>query len=203
VAAVTRIWLIRHGEPVAEALGRCYGSLDFGFSETGRVQIQHVADYLRTEPISAVYTSPRSRAREGAKILTAAVSAPVLEVADDLREMDFGDFEGLTYDEIAARNPELFRLWMENPTEVLFPNGESYPEMRKRVLRAFDAIERKHAGQTVAFVTHGGVNRILLANVLQMPDDCIFRLAQEYAAINLIEFMRGSPVVRLLNFVPH
>ena len=198
-----RLWLIRHGEPVAEARARCYGSLDFGLSEAGRGQIERVADYVRSEPISAVYTSPRSRAREGATILAATVSSPVLEVAEDLREMDFGDFEGLTYDEIAARKPDLYRLWMENPTEVVFPNGESYPEMRKRVLRAFDAIERKHAGQTVAFVTHGGVNRILLANVLQMPDDCIFRLAQEYAAINLIEFMRGSPVVRLLNFVPH
>jgi broad specificity phosphatase PhoE len=92
---------------------------------------------------------------------------------------------------------------MENPTEVLFPNGESFPEMRDRVLRAFDAIERKHVGQTVALVTHGGVNRILLANNLQIPDNCIFRLAQDYAAINLIEFMQGSPVVRLLNFVAH
>jgi len=195
-----RIWLIRHGEPVAEARGRCYGSLDFGLSETGREQMERVVEYLRSEPISAVYTSPRSRAREGATILAAAVSAAVLEVAEDLREMDFGDFEGLTYDEIAARNPELYRRWMENPTEVVFPNGESFPEMRDRVLMAFDAIERKHAGQTVALVTHGGVNRILLANTLQIPDNCIFRLAQEYAAINLIEFMQGSPVVRLLNF---
>jgi alpha-ribazole phosphatase len=197
-----RTWLIRHGEPVAEAHGRCYGSLDFGLSETGRRQMERVADYVRSEPISAIYTSPRSRAREGATILAAALSVPVLEVAENLREMDFGDFEGFTYDEIAARNPELFRLWMENPTEVAFPNGESFPEMRDRVLKAFDAIGRKHDGQTVALVTHGGVNRILLANTLQMPDHCIFRLAQDYAAINLIEFMRGLPVVRLLNFVP-
>ena len=196
-----RVWLIRHGEPVAEARGRCYGSLDFGLSETGRGQMKRVADYVRSEPISAVYASPRSRALEGAKILAAAVSAAILEVADDLREMDFGEFEGLTYDEISARNPELYRLWMENPTEVLFPNGESFPEMRDRVLRAFDAIERKHDGQAVALVTHGGVNRILLADALQIPDNCIFRLAQEYAAINLIEFIQGLPVVRLLNFV--
>jgi len=198
---VTRIWLIRHGEPVAEALGRCYGSLDFALSETGRGQMERVAEYVRSEPISAVYTSPRLRAREGAKILAAAVSSPVLEVAEDLREMDFGDFEGLTFDEIAARSPEFYRRWMENPTEVLFPNGETFPAMRHRVLRAFDAIERKHEDQTVALVTHGGVNRILLANTLQIPDNCIFRLAQEYAAINLIQFMEGLPVVRMLNLV--
>jgi broad specificity phosphatase PhoE len=50
-----RIWLIRHGEPVAEARGRCYGSLDFGLSETGLGQMERVADYVRSEPISAVY----------------------------------------------------------------------------------------------------------------------------------------------------
>jgi alpha-ribazole phosphatase/probable phosphoglycerate mutase len=198
-----RIWLIRHGEPVAEARGRCYGSLDFGLSEEGRRQIERVADYVRSEPISAVYTSPRSRAWEGAKILAAAVSVPVLEVVEDLREMHFGDFEGLTYDEIAAQNPEFYRLWMKNPTEAVFPNGESFREMCNRVLRAFQAIEHKHDGQTVALVTHGGVNRILLADTLQIPDNCVFRLAQEHAAINLIEFMQGLPVVRLLNFVAH
>jgi alpha-ribazole phosphatase/probable phosphoglycerate mutase len=172
-----------------------------GLSETGRKQMEQVAEYLKSEPISAVYTSPRSRAREGAKILASTVSKGILAVAEDLREIDFGDFEGLTYDEIAGRNPELYRIWMENPTEVLFPNGESFPEMRDRVLKAFDAIRRKHDGQTVVLVAHGGVNRTLLAHVLQMPDNCIFRLAQDYAAMNLMEFMQGFPVVRLLNFV--
>lgn len=69
---MTRIWLIRHGEPVEQAKHRCYGSLDVGLSETGRVQMAHVSDYLKVEPISAIYTSPRSRAKEGAQILAAA-----------------------------------------------------------------------------------------------------------------------------------
>jgi alpha-ribazole phosphatase len=200
---MTRVWLIRHGEPVEEARNRCYGSLDLCLSEAGRKQMQDIADYLKSEPISAVYTSPRSRALEGARILASTVSGGIPTVAQDLREIDFGDFEGLTYDEIAGRNPELYHLWMENPTEVLFPNGEGFREMRDRVLNAFDAIQRKHDGQTIALVTHGGVNRILLAHALQMPGNCIFRLAQDYAAMNLIEFMQEFPVVRLLNFLLH
>jgi alpha-ribazole phosphatase/probable phosphoglycerate mutase len=197
---MTRVWLIRHGEPTEKAMGRCYGVLDVALSDKGRDQMNHVAAYLKSEPINCVYTSPRSRAQEGARILGRAVSHPV-EVIEDLREINFGDFEGLPYDEIAGRDPELYRIWMEKPTEVLFPNGESFPEMRDRVLNAFDAIRRKHDGQTVVLVTHGGVNRILLAHVLQMPDNCIFRLAQDYAAMNLMEFMQGFPVLRLLNFV--
>jgi len=200
---MTHVWLIRHGDPAVEARNRCYGSLDVGLSEEGHKQLERVADYLQSEPISAVYTSPRSRALEGARILASTFSGGILTVAEDLREIDFGDFEGLTYEEIAGRNPELYHLWMENPTEVLFPNGESFREMRDRVLKAFDAIQRKHDGQTIAVVTHGGVNRILLAHALRMPINCIFRLAQDYSAINLIEFMQGFPVVRLLNFVVH
>src|SRR5579872_5877695 len=77
----------------------------------------------------------------------------------------------------------------EAPTEVRFPNGEAFSDMRVRVLRAVDAIRRAHEGQTVMVVSHGGVNRILIAHALQMPDHCLFRLAQGHAAINLLSFM--------------
>jgi alpha-ribazole phosphatase len=193
---MTRVWLIRHGEPAEEARHRCYGSLDVGLSEKGREQMEQVAEYLRSEPIACIYSSPRSRALEGARILGAAVSHPV-EVIDDLREIGFGDFEGLAYDEIAASYPDLYRKWMEEPTEVVFPNGESFPEMRTRVLKSFEAIQHKHYGETIAIVGHGGVNRIVLASALQMPDECIFRLAQDYGAVNLLAFMPGFPVVQM------
>jgi alpha-ribazole phosphatase len=195
---MTRVWLIRHGEPAEEARQRCYGSLDVGLSEKGRSQMQEVARYLKSEPLTSIYSSPRSRALEGARILGAARSHPV-EVIDGFREIGFGDFEGLTYDEIAARYSGLYRKWMEEPTEVAFPNGESFDEMRRRVLNAFEAIRCKHEGETIAIVSHGGVNRIVLADALQMPDKCLFRLAQNYAAVNLLTFMDGFPVVQILN----
>ena len=195
---MTRFWLIRHGEPAEGSRHRCYGSLDVGLSETGRAQMAQVAEYFKGEPVAAIYTSPRSRALESARILC-AVAACSIEVVEDLREIAFGDFEGLAYDEIAARYPDLYRQWMETPTEIQFPGGESFSAMRVRVLRAFDAIQRKREGQTVAIVSHGGVNRILFAWALHMPDNCIFRLAQDYAAINLLELVDGLPSVQLLN----
>jgi alpha-ribazole phosphatase len=195
---MTRFWLIRHGEPAEETRHRCYGSLDLGLSETGRTQMAQVAECLKSESMAAVYTSPRSRALEGARLLGAVLSCSI-EIVQDLREIDFGDFEGLAYDEIAARYPDLYRQWMETPSEIQFPNGESFAAMRVRVLCAFDAIQRRREGQTVAIVSHGGVNRILLAWALQMPDNCIFRLAQDYAAINLLGLVDGLPSVQLLN----
>jgi broad specificity phosphatase PhoE len=187
---MTRLWLIRHGEPLA--------GLDAGLSEKGRAQMARVAEDLKAEPVAAIYTSPQPRALESARILAGVQSIP-FEVVADLHEIDFGDFEGLTYDEIAARYPDLYRQWMETPTEVRFPNGETFSEMRVRVLRAFDAIRRERAGQTAVIVSHGGVNRILIAWALEMPDHCLFRLAQNYGAVNLLVLMGEFPCLELVN----
>jgi broad specificity phosphatase PhoE len=191
---MTRFWLIRHGEPLA---GR-----DAGLSGKGLAQMARVAEELKAESIAAIYTSPLPRALESARIVAGGLLIPPalpLEVVADLREIDFGDFEGLAYDEIAARYPDLYRQWMETPTEVRFPNGETFSEMRVRVLRAFDAIRRERVGQTVVIVSHGGVNRILIAWALEMPGHCLFRLGQDYAAMNLLTFIGDSPCVQLLN----
>ena len=130
--AVTRFWLIRHGEPVDKAL-----------SEKGRGQMARVGDHLSNEPIAAIYTSTLNRAIESARILAGHRFLPV-HIVPDLREIDFGDFEGLTWDEMATRFPDAWRQWMEHPTEVRFPNGECFSEMRTRVLRAFETVHREH-----------------------------------------------------------
>jgi alpha-ribazole phosphatase len=196
---MTRFWLIRHGALVEEARHRCYGALDFALSESGRAQMAWAAEYLAREPLTAIYTSSLSRAIESARIIAASRSRPI-HIAPDLREMNFGDLEGLTYDEIATRHPEIYRQWVNTPTEALFPNGESFSEMRARVLRAFAAIQAETEGHTVAIVTHGGVIRILIAWALQMPDKCLFRLAQDHGAISLLTITDGFPVVQLLNY---
>jgi len=193
----TRIWLIRHGEP-AKVRGRCYGKLDVGLSATGRSQMERVAGRLKAERLAAIYTSPRRRAAESAGII-ASLQTCGLEEDASLREIDFGDFEGLTYDEIATRYPALYRQWMETPTLVQFPHGENFAAMRLRVLRTFETILRSREGQTVAIVTHGGVIRILIAWALEMPEHCLFRLGQDYAAINLLLSVDGVPAVQLLN----
>jgi alpha-ribazole phosphatase len=193
----TRVWLVRHGEP-ADVRGRCYGKLDVGLSVLGRAQMERTAECLKAEHFDAIYASPRVRTMESARVLTGFHKCGLQE-DERLREIDFGDFEGLTYDEIAARFPALYREWMESPTEVQFPNGESFAAMRTRVLASFESLSERHEGRTVAVVTHGGVIRILLAWALQMPDGGLFRLAQDYAAMNLLAMVDGVPIVQRMN----
>jgi alpha-ribazole phosphatase len=194
----TRFWLIRHGEPDAEVRHRCYGTLDPPLSHKGIIQITNAARFLASEPIKAVYTSPRRRTGESARIVASWHKCSVEEIAD-FREIDFGDFEGLTYDEIAIRYPAIYRQWMKAPTEVQFPNGECFSEMRDRVLRAFDRIRQDREGQTVAIIGHAGVIRVLIASALQMPDHCLFRLGQDYGATNLLAWIDDIPCLELLN----
>ncbi|HEX4606285.1 MAG TPA: histidine phosphatase family protein, partial [Candidatus Angelobacter sp.] len=95
--------------------------------------------------------------------------------------------------------PQEYKLWMERPTKVKFPGGESFAEMKTRVLSFQGVLLHTHPNKTVVLVSHGGTNRILLAEALGIQDEMIFRIDQAYAAINVIDYFGNHPVVRLLN----
>lgn len=197
----TRLVLVRHGEPTEESRGRCYGRLDVGLSARGLEQAKRTAAWLAEAPLAAIYASPRARAVESARPIAAARRLEV-EVREAFREIDFGALEGLTYDEAAARHPEFYQAWMTRPTTVTFPGGESYTLLRRRVLDEATALRARHAGCAFAIVAHGGVVRALLADALGLPDEHIFRLAQDFAAVSVIDHLPGSAVVRLSNGRP-
>ena len=194
----TTLWLVRHGEPAAEKPDICSAAPETGLSETGVSQMTSVARFLKTAPIAAIYSSPLKRAWESARILAGIRGCP-LEVVSDLRELDFGDFSGLTFDEISKRAPEFYRRWMSRPTNVKFPNGEDFRDLRARVLKAIDAIRHERAGQATVIVSHAGVNRILIAHALGMRASRLFRLGQGHAAVNLLQFSENIPSVQMVN----
>jgi alpha-ribazole phosphatase len=193
---VSRLILIRHCEPEESARGRIYGTLDVGLSAQGRVQAEELVDRLDGVDVDAMWTSPRRRARETAEPLAAVRGIRPLE-DDDLRELDFGELEGRTFDEIAVAEPELYGAWMETPTTVRFPGGECYADLKARSLRALDRAAA--ADDSVVVVTHGGVVRAALAEWLQIADDCVFRLDQRYGGITVVDLINGLPLVRLVN----
>lgn len=197
----TLLWLLRHPEPEASARGLCYGSLDVALSPKGIQQAHALAAALAKEPFAAIYTSPRQRCRQAARILAAGRACPLDTVAA-LRELDFGELEGRTYDEISTTYPDVYRQWMERPTETQFPGGESFHDMRARVVAATQELRSRHAGQSIALVTHGGVIRILLADALGIEAANIFRIAQRYGALNAIRYFEETAMVDLMNSLP-
>lgn len=131
----TVLWLIRHPEPDEAVRGICYGSLDVPLSRRGIERAQSIARLLSSHHLDAIYTSPSKRCVETARCIGAGRSCAV-EPADGLRELDFGDFEGRSYNDIAELHPDRYREWMESPTEVQFPGGENFSQMADRVIGA-------------------------------------------------------------------
>jgi alpha-ribazole phosphatase/probable phosphoglycerate mutase len=193
----TTVWLIRHSAP-AGAEGLCYGRHDVPLSEDGRLQAKKLAEQFASETMDAIYASPLRRAMDTAQIL-AERRGLAIETCDDLAEIDFGEFEGRSYQEIEALFPEAFQMWMREPTQVRFPQGENFQDLRRRSLRALDFILARHAGQKIVIVSHAGVIRVLLAQALGIPDAHVFRLDQDYGSLNRIDYFDHGPLVRLIN----
>jgi alpha-ribazole phosphatase len=195
-----RIVLIRHGEPDASLCGRCYGRLDGDLSPVGKLRLAQTRRWLARAPLVAVYSSPARRATQSASII--AGDRLSISIHDDLREIDFGQFEGMTYAEISVRFPRLYAEWMTAPTTVAFPGGERFPDMASRVRRAITSIRALHTTGSIGIVSHGGVNRIALADALGLPLERMFTIDQGYACMNVIDYFGDTPLARLINAVP-
>jgi alpha-ribazole phosphatase/probable phosphoglycerate mutase len=201
VSVSTRLVLCRHGEPEVAFRGRCYGRLDVGLSPRGLRQADALAARLAGLPLAAVYSSPARRALQTAHpVASTHELSPIAHAA--LHELDFGDLEGLPYEEIAARHPELYAAWMGEPTRVRFPDGESYSELRARVLAAVAELLERHRGAAFAAVSHGGPIRAVLASCLGIADEAVFRLDQHHGAISVVDWIGDAPLVRVVNADP-
>jgi alpha-ribazole phosphatase/probable phosphoglycerate mutase len=193
---MSRLILVRHCEPQHDARGLCYGTLDIGLSAAGHEHAARLAARLAEHSYDAVYASPRTRTVDTAVPIAAGRGLePVID--DDLREIDFGELEGRSYDEIAQTDPDFYRAWMETPTQVRFPGGEGFGDVKRRALPALERIRVRHDSAVV--VTHGGVVRAGVAAWLGMPDEAIFRLAQEYGGVTIVDWFGAAPLVRLMN----
>ena len=107
--------------------------------------------------------------------------------------------KSLTYDEIAATRPELYARWMAEPTSVRFPGGEGYVDLGRRAAAAVASLRATYPDRTVAVVTHGGVVRAVVAGLLAVPPEHIFRLGVDHASLTVVEWIAGEPVVQSLN----
>ncbi len=196
-----RLLLVRHGATDRSAKGLCYGKLDIALSQTGRQQAVQTAQLIKPFKPGFVYSSPRLRAVDTAAAVSYACQLDTL-IEQSLAELDFGDFEGLSYQEVEQRYPDLYKQWMKHPTKVRFPNGESYDQMSTRVIDSMSQLKMKHKGQTIVTVAHGGVNRIVLANVLMLEPEMVFRLDQSYGAVSCVDYYDETPVLRIMNWLP-
>jgi broad specificity phosphatase PhoE len=159
---MTELLLVRHGETDWNRDQRFQGHADPPLNDTGRAQARALANDLAAERIDAIYTSDLARARETAELIAERAGVPfVLE--PQLREVDVGEWQGLTHAEIDERFPEGRRNWHERGHG--WERGETYEQLAERVLEALERIVHRHPGERVVVVGHGGTIRAVRAHL--------------------------------------
>jgi broad specificity phosphatase PhoE len=199
--AATRLLLIRHGEVEATYQKKFGGWIDMNLSPNGRRQARTLADYLRHKTIDAIYASPMKRVQQ--------TLAPTLKldghrqiILDGLREINFGDWTGLGWQEVEERFKFPSHKWLDEIQSRGSPNGETGKAFRQRVEPCLRQILAKHPGQNVAIFCHGGVIRMLLAILIKLPLPKTNHFDIEYASITQVALHSHMAEVELLNFTP-
>jgi alpha-ribazole phosphatase/probable phosphoglycerate mutase len=195
VTGPTRIVLVRHALPADGGL--VLPVAEVGLGEAGHEQARLLASRVAAVQPTALYSSPRPRAVQTARPIADLIGIEP-EIVADLRELDFGELEGMSFAEIERRYPELVG-WTSAPSSAVFPRGESIPSVRERAAGATRAIALAHPGGTAVVVCHGVVIRVVLAEMLRMPLDAIFRLEIPYCGVSVIDWFGDRPLVRSIN----
>jgi broad specificity phosphatase PhoE len=202
---ITRLYLIRHGETLANREYRFVGTRDDLLSSHGQTQALQLAEALSELPIAAVYSSPLQRTYHTALPIARRHNLEVQKI-NDLRECNFGIWEGLSRTEIIERSPEELQLYLEweHNTSIAPPEGESFETLQQRVVTAVESLAKAHADQAIVLVSHVGPIKVLLGAALGAPLASAFRIFLDPATISVVDWRDANyATVRLVNSHAH
>ena len=198
---VTRLFLIRHGDTIDEETKKIYkGTIDIPLSAKGITRLKKVSRFLLSYPMDVLYTSTLSRCIESASLIAGSRDMPVYRQSA-LGEICFGEWEGLSFDEIGKEYPRLFAQWLKNPVDYTPPSGEPLLDAQERIMETFNGIVEKEKGRTITIVSHAGVLKIVLSTLLSLDLRYMSRLAQDYGCVDIIDMYEDNYfVVKLINY---
>ena len=196
-----RVFLIRHGETDYSQDRRYCGFSDPPLNEKGISQSMQLGIKFKSIEVDRIYSSDLKRADETAKIVFAG---RLIKRLRNLREMCFGVFEGLCYEEISKKYSKLYWQWVENLDNVTVPHGESLKEFRERVLESFSYAIKKRTDENIAIVTHSGPIRVILNSILKLDTEDFWQIQQDMASVNIIDYSKTfKPKLTKLNDTSH
>ena len=194
------LYLVRHGAIISVANKAYIGQIEAPLSEEGVEQAWALRRWLEAVSFSRVTASDLSRSQRTAKIIAGRRANPV-EAMPALREINLGEWEGFSFDEIEQRFPEDYAARGRDIENWRPPHGESFADCRQRINSALQEILAGSQGN-VLMVGHAGVNRLILCSVLGIPVKNLHSIGQDYGCVNIVEFGSGRTRVQLMNYTP-
>jgi len=205
---LARLILVRHGQTEWNRLGRYQGQSDIELNETGLKQAQQTAERLAVEKIDAVYCSDLKRARQTAEIIASKHDmVGAIHESSLLREMNFGDYEGLTFDQMDPKFQLIFSAdpsWRSSGPNVRAPNGESIADLAARIQKFTREILEIHTtDETVLIAAHGGPLQVMICHFLDIGFEHWWQIRLNGASVSIVEtYPQGTSIV-LLNGTSH
>ena len=197
-----RIFLIRHGETEWNKQSRLQGNSDTHLSPEGFHQAITLAEHAILQNADAIYSSDLARAVSTANILAERLNLTV-HTMPELRETNFGDWEGRFISELMEESPKSFGKFFTAPERCHPPNGETFLECQARVMIGIREIIANHENQNVIVVCHGAANRLILGAALDMPIHKMWAIGQFNMALNILRVDDGEFTVELVNSTYH
>lgn len=203
--SVCRVYLLRHGATANNLASppRLQGcGVNLGLSPEGRRQAERTGDFFRSRPLAAVYSSPLLRAVETAHFVAQSQGLEIRPVPS-LREVDVGNWEGRSWDEIARDDAEAYGRFRNDPAVHPYAGGETLLEVQRRVTPVLEQLASAHQGQQIAVVAHNVVNRSFLGGLLQLPLVHVRHIRQDNCGVNILDWIDGQFELRTWNCILH
>ena len=197
-----RLLLVRHGKTEWNGLSRFQGKSDIPLNDEGKCQAELLAARLEGWGPDALFSSPLSRARETAEILSSRSSGLSPVFLEELSEIGFGQWEGRSIHEIESADPQSFHRWKDSPFDCPPPGGESFASVESRVRSALDEILSKD-GDRVVVVSLGGILRAMLVLLLDLPLRAVWRMKIANCSVTGIDVGRKGASLAFLNDDQH
>ena len=199
--STTRLLLVRHAEVEARYQHVFGGTVDMDISPRGHEQAAVLAKFLGTRSFDALYASPMKRVQQTlAPMLKNGTPPPV--VLPNLREVDFGDWTGHGWEAVREKFGVSAFSWLQQLERGTIPNAENVDTYRVRVAECLNEISGTPSGKTIAVFCHGGVIRMLLSILLDLPFSRMSMFEIDYASVSEIELKPHRVEIQLLNFTP-
>ena len=196
------IYIVRHGQTEWNLLGKTQGHGNSDLTPKGIEQAELLADSMTKYPIDYIYSSDLGRAYQTAEIIGNKLNIEV-EKTEALREMNFGTWEGRIIKDIIEEDPELYKMWRNEPHLAKIPQGETLSQIKERTDAFIKEINEKYDGKHIVLVTHSLCARIMLLSFLDSDVKNIYRINQANTALNIIELRDYGHVVMKMNDTTH